>query len=79
MATRSQRGMHKTRADHGARQLRRAAESSAARPHMRDSAEVAQDDARTADAHNELTHPDESKGRPATGKRRASNAGNDGP
>lgn len=42
------------------------------------------DDGETAEAHNELTQPDHSKGRPPPGRDRAgnkrpSNAGNDGP
>ena len=65
------------KAEDNARKLRDAAET-----HPGDTTE--RDDRHAVDAHNELTQPDHSKGRPRPdrdprGGKRPSNAGNDGP
>ena len=71
-------------ADEAARKVRRTAETESKRGKKK-----RQTDPQSAEAHNELTHPKHSKGRPTSdkelGKRgksggsRGSNTGNDGP
>lgn len=65
-------------AEKGADDLRSSAESPAASRPAETTPETAKRDAQTAEAHNELTRSEHSKGRPAR-KGRPSNAGNDGP
>jgi hypothetical protein len=65
------------KAESSAEKIRRSAEKGSSDP-------TAEQDAQTVDAHNELTRPEHSKGRPmpdgsGSSKKRTSNAGQDGP
>lgn len=74
-------------ADKAARKVRRTAEAESSKHASKEKARQLEPE--SADAHNELTHPRHSKGRPApdehhekgstSGRSRGSNAGNDGP